>query len=487
MTTFYLSGYVSPAEQSPTFVIPTFTKVGSNDAFVQNLSSGGQVLEFMLLREGLFYPVPVLAPCISLEESGTGLLAFWSDSGQVLVAPYGTMQDVVADVGAVDPFVDLELAAVLQDDQRAARAAEAVAVELGDTDIAKRWLAREVTTFRRARPDRSTHAPDGPAAAGPQDTSFQKLINNPKSGDWAERWMKLWRSGYKRMDLEQVALWWLDLRVGHADPQGYLLDCLVRESGDPRKFTYARRWLEEQDLMVRFWTQVWSGVNSRIAADGRTSHRLLALEKLQNRKSHRLSITRNWSLIWTWLWRSDEHRETLARLAEQALSDEGSASRSFAEFVLQPLACSDNPSPPIVAASINWLERNPRSDRLWADLFLTVFDITQDERLAQAGRRWVRVHGGNINRWRDVWKQLVGATPHDERFDAALAWLRRARWDLTTWPKVFDEAAAMRVSPEKTRDLFELGQRWTSGDARPRIRQSLAYLDTKLKERATDS
>jgi hypothetical protein len=480
MTGFRLSGYLSPAKEPPTFVIPTFSRLDRNEVFVQDLTDSGLVNSFALVDIELFYPVPAIPPHIIIKENEPGLLAYWADQGKILIGVATTFKEAIRSEVSSEPFAELELAALLEDEDRVAEAAKQIATELGSGAVANRWRQRELAALQGRK---TANKSKGPSFTDPEDeakeAAFQRLINEPNASSWGEQWNNLWKQGYKRTNLEQIALWWIELGPGQSESGGAVLGALLRGSRDTRVDEHVEEWLRTYSITNASWLPVWNALQS---SRNRPSIAFpIAIEKLRDSAASVL-MSYQWCFIWRSLWRSQFERPELIRIAEASADNGRVVTRVFVESVLLAILSTASGGPAIAATAGRWLQQRPQSTVLWAEIFLRTVERDFPSLLA-VGRFWLSHHGGNLNRWYDIWQSLREYLSPREWSDLAISWLYRARWDLTAWPKVFNSLATTRLAGDQLLRLRNVGTRWTHvyGTYTPKkgkIEKALSYLDT---------
>ena len=486
MTVYVLSGYVSPSPEAPAFIIPTFTCRDSNQIFAQNLDRSGSIISFLPIDAKLFYNVPELPMSTTRSVGQKGVLAFWREEGGVLAGEAPELRDLLSNHLTDDPFAELEIGSFLKNSDRQLSAIDAVADILGDRSLSQRWRGQEIAAL--AIPIVKHSHGNKNAEELSFESEFEYLLSDSAAEDWPDRWTFLWQRKYNIPSLEDLVFWWTDLGPGQTDIAAPVYFTLARAGKDQRLLNYVIKWLENNNIHVPLWGSIWSSAHSRFGNRNQSALTELALRQLRSSVATMNRIPYGWSTTWYYLWLTNEHRDECLDLAAYVASKVRTVSRSFADFVID--IALNHPKCPqeIVNSSQQWLRMDMRSVVLWAQIFIKTYRRSPNPELLQVGITWLEYYGGNVNIWLDVWKLLQIDMMEERWVKLSKDWLARARWDLSSWPVVYNEVCA------KLRDsdlnYFEiLGNNWQNYQKNypnnsKKIRQAMKLIASRLEESA---
>ena len=274
--------------------------------------------------------------------------------------------------------------------------------------------------------------------------------------------------------------------MGSDDGAGRVLNVLLRNYTDPRVHKYALSWLEDNSIELKSWLLIWNYFQHRMKKNDEF-HRIeiIGITKLENISSSKLHASDSWSLLWNWIWKLGTNREKLTELAGKMSFRQ--PSRGFVEYVAFANLTTDFADGRIVDCARAWLSNNVRSTLLWVKLYLIIFKRDGADSMVNTGLIWLQNCGGNINKWRDIWRALDDRISRAERMELALSWLRRSRWDLTSWPLVFNDLAMMANNTTEVNQLINLADRWKNYQANSshissRVDKALKYLKEQRYE-----
>jgi len=479
MTVWTLSDYLSPAACAPTFIIPIFTRHGSNELFAQNLDFNGSIKEFRIIDPRLFYSVPELAMPITKSIGDNGILAYWKEDGGVIVGESRQLENLLSGYITDDPFADLEIGTFLKDDDRCMSAIDEIVNLLPDREIAQCWRLQEVAAV--ARPfSFDDDQPNADQTADDREQDFRSLLTEQDTSKWVDKWLKLWGSRYRGSELEELAFWWTDLGPGKEELASPVYLSLARQGRYKRLAEYALSWLSHSTLSTPNWATIWLALDSRFRSISSDLNRIALVQLQSSLTLGAASTPRAWSNMWYQMWRRSNKADCF-RLAVEAWKTTGTVGRTFADFVLDP-ALSDPSCPTeLTDAAEYWLKRDMRSVLLWPGVFLNSFARKPSDSLAELGIRWLSYHGGNMNIWRDVWMRLQPYMSNELSFYVAKDWLARARWDLSSWPRVYNDLISNQQFKLKIDDLINLGNSWLAyqrnfPNNRRKIQKAVDYL-----------
>jgi len=462
MIIYALSGYLSPAESPPSFVIPTFTMHGSNEIFAQDLDQSGKIKRFLKIDQRQFYAVQEI-PIIATKGQGEqGLLAYWKEEGGVLIAEYNNLSELLAGYMTSDPFADLEIAALTDNDERRFAAVDAIVELFSDRQIAQEWRTQEVVAAGKGFSKASLDRPDNDQQAGELDRKIDRLLADPENDKWAENWSLLWQSGYRQPELEEIALWWTDLGPGKGEKASQVYWTLIRSGRDTRTWQYTYDWLSRNDISVGLWSAIWNAAQGKAQGKDRDRLVVLAEQKLDRSIDTMNRPSQTWCILWYYLWQHRRDRSPCMALAAKAWKKAGATTRAYADFVIDPALTDSNCPDDVLEAASYWLQNDMRSVTLWAEIWLKTDSKTNSPALDRIAEYWLSYYGGNMNLWREVWIKLSKRIDSEKSFSLAKSWLSRARWDLSSWPKIYNDLAQNKEFKNNIPYLISLGNSWQS-------------------------
>jgi hypothetical protein len=470
---FSLAGYISPIQNPPSFVIPIFSRVGTNEVFVQNLLCSGEVEQFKLVNCDIFYPVHVMAPVLKLREGDPGLLAYWAEPSRVILGSSDSISDALAGEFPSEPFVELEIGTLVGSRDRVADAARSIAMSLANDCLAARWEGREISTF-----DRRVEISRGASARAKQipdksDALIKSLLSNPTQSRWASIWMDVWRERRRRKELEQIALWWIESGYAVSEDCAPLLGIMSRRPHTPRVAQFALDWLKLVPLTARNWPSLWSDLRSNAGAPSSVLNSL-GLAKLQEN----IGPFFNWFYMWSLVWKNRFDRDGLIFCACEIFERHGTTNKYFGEYVLVHLSKLEDYPSTILIAHRQWLDSNIRSNLTWISIFLNLYARFPDQGLVNLGRSWLSFCGGNTNRWIDVWRAIKDNIAIEDSVELAIEWLERSRWDLSSWPAFFVEITMPNYREVGINRMINLGRRWLHNQG---LRKNMAMVEDAVR------
>lgn len=482
MTVYVLCGYLSPSESAPTFLIPIFTRHGSNELFAQNLNTDGTVKEFLPIKASLFYGVSEYPSAATKMVNEAGVFAYWKENGGILFGELNEITTLLEGHITDDPFANLEIGSVLGDDNLRSEAINSIAELFPNREIAGRWRTQEISspTFHDYRKTLDSIY-NSKTSDDTKSQDFISLTSDLEPKIWITRWTSLWSAKFKSPQLEELVFWWTDLGPGKLPIAGQLYSILVRQGRDTRIPSYAVKWLLENDIAAPGWIQILYNLNSQLPRDANSELLTMCREKLVSSLDKNLRHSSTWASVWYYVWRRSSNRLDCLSLASLAWNKNRTVSRSFADFVIDPALSDPNCPEDIYDAAEFWLARDMKSIVLWASIFIRVYKHRPNPVLAELAESWLSYAGGNVNIWYDLWILLSDRIETRDHYQMGLQWLSRSRWDLSSWPKVFNYLAMKQMGQTNTERLIALGVGWKNYQTNfpnnvKKIEKALSYL-----------
>lgn len=464
---YILSGYLSPAEHAPAFVIPVFTTVESNYLFAQKVSKDNRVLDMRPISEDLFFPVPVIAPLISKYIGEVSLLAYWASDSRVIVGSATNIVEMLEkEEEELEPFAQLEIANLLGDRDSLNKASSEIAKTFSRHEIGARWKSREIKAFdRRIEINGSGNEIHNKLKDIDARVSiFESLFRDASDRNWPTIWKDLWHQGYRREDLRAAAYWWIELGHGLRERGGDIIAILTREDFNEQIRNFSRKWLEKNSISDPYWPQI---IRSIVDHDNEDAI-FLGISALESADIDRRRDRNNWPVIWRALWArsSGKIRSILENLAVRKFDEYTIIDKRFASNVIITIISSRHE----VSSQFNslcrrYVTRDLRSEKNWVQIYYFIYNIYKDDKeFIRSGDHWLRHHGGNLNSWFEIWKLMKDTYSDSEKFSIGLQWLMRARWDLSVWPTVFNDVSSISRTEDDFNLMTNLAKRWSGSD-----------------------
>lgn len=209
MISFQLTMFVSLNPSPPCFIIPVFTKKGSNDTFAQDLGYGGVVKRFLKIDVDDFAPVQPIAPLVSLQCGQEGLMAFWLDEHVVHCGNRTQLKDALLDTELpLDaPFTKVERAMFLNNTTLMEASAEEASTLLKSKPARESYLIR---VKKRANLLENLHD-EASKSDDVKKFELDSLIKILEIEDNNDDWLEFWRDGWSRFHgherLVDIAKW----------------------------------------------------------------------------------------------------------------------------------------------------------------------------------------------------------------------------------------------------------------------------------------
>lgn len=462
--------------------MPVFCVQGSNESFVQNLDRNGRVSEFVTVNPATLFRAGVNPPSILLEEGYPGVLAFVDDDNNLFIAQKEVIIDRLAGVTVSNPFVELELAALLSDRQRQIGALEDCQIALSPYRHAIHWTKRELSLFRVAE-----DSADRPAGASEYDDkfeqSFAEIANSFDLHGWPIRWLALWGQNFRRRDLVGLAALRYDQGYSfNRDGPAVFAEMLEFDSSD---FVAQRAlgMLSDSSTGARDWLALAYKLANR-----RYTYRdqiiSVAYERLIRDMFAKDVRERVWINVLSFLYWHGFSRDKLWNASVEYVERSSSISSIVAEELIFPLWRAAPYFEPFEAKVARWLISTPRSTVAWSGFYVELVGRQADSHIVELGIKWLERLGGNLSTWVDVWDALEGFVSSSAHRELAFSWLERCKWNMHAWVNTFLKLMESSSLVEKQR-LYSLGAAWMQSGYgslrnRKKIEKATTYLENVL-------
>ena len=479
---YTLTELIPLADSVRGFIMPIFTSSKSNFSYVQNLDVFGNVKNFMRIDEKSSTRLPHPPPPISLDIGDRGILAFIDDDELLHIGNIEQMKSILASARVESPFLTIEVASILNNKEMHKSALMECASFFKSETTRKSWITREKQNFVSSQIKT-------PADKSAEDINeklqgiYEEILYNLDHEKWNSIWLRLWKQGFDKRKLSDLA----SLRIDSNRPPGRDGPTIFSEILDQKS---GRQFLEKALFCVELsrrdsesWIRLY-GMASRLGAN-RERMRDIAMQVLQS------SIDVRSPEPWRWLNLarrlnsetrfSEVERQRMMEISIQYLERNSYISNDAAETTILPYLDYAHKYRIIFDSAYRWATSNQRSTNAWCEIFLKILEIEPNPELVTVGMEWIQNLGGNVIRWRQVWKRLEKYTDRDTHRFVAIAWLRRARWDMGVWVIVFHELLEDSNAVEKM-DLLEIANRWIDAGfgnrrSRAKMRQAKDYLE----------
>ena len=461
----------------PGFIIPVFSRPGSNLSFAQNLDASGKISSFQTFSTVGFSRISHIAPTIELEVGEEGLLGFIDDSGQFFQGTLRAMPDILLGAYINNPICLLQVSSLRQDKAAFYEAVDACSDFIGLGRDNNFWKEREKVTFDKIfKLFEEDNFEDDYSL---DDENFKNLENYFNDPEWRNKWIKLWNKNYKRKSLIGLAI--LRYEGGHdllgesGDIFSLILDIDRSDFVTKRVFS----WLYDSKNITFSWFNLYHKLFRLSLVKNDLLD--LAVFKLNDIKSTNESYSDYYFRLYHFIYyRYDINY--MRNLGVNIISNQISITDAAVRNVVLLLKNDDDSFNQIYPHTRRWLESKMTSTLMWAEVYLAVFKSKYDQHLISMGEHWLEHYGGNTNSWISVWAIHGGIIQGRRWVELATLWLSRARWDLKSWPNVFYEL--VRTHDEKhlnINNLTLIGNRWLNSgfgtqSSRSKIRKYVEYL-----------
>jgi hypothetical protein len=463
------------------FCLPVFSKSGSNDAYVQNLDAFGRVADFLPIDISCFPKIEQLPPPLATDIGLLGLLAFQQEGGVLLVMDYDSLREELTGVQISDPFVALEVAALLKSKKLQNAAIQDCKLVLGNGGSITRWANRESKLFRASE---TMFEKAAKTHEEPQDkflSDFTKLEKQFGSEDWTETWLKLWSQGYRRNELVGLAAFRLDQGFDFGYDGARIFHLILEFDKSDFVVAHAIKVLS----VARSIDEYWRGLFAQLINNSYKRRKEL-VEIAYSALERALPDIRAGSRQWVSVWNSVSHYSSERRkswiLAAEFVRSISALNANVAHHLVYPYRNSDEEFEPFFPRTREWILQTSRSTVLWSSLFLSVLERDKSVEVVEKGVEWLGQLGGNLTSWKDVWNAYRGLIDERARRELAFSWLARARWNMRSWVEVF-MVLLEGSPPAHRRRLKVLGAQWLEAGygsvaSRKQVQQAIRYLES---------
>ncbi len=463
------------------FCLPIFSRKGSNDAYAQNLDISGRVVEFLPVDTSTFDKIDILPPPHVTDVGLKGFLAFHHEDGQLFVLHLDELREALMGIGIANPFVAVELSALLNDRDLQHLAIRECADVFGNAGIIANWARREKKLFRvveEALQDISDiYEPEYDALS----EDFAKLQSEFSLKDWTEIWIRLWGQGYKRKELVGLASLRLDQDYGfYGDAPKIFLLILDFDDSD-FVIKHALKALESSRITDDFWRTLFNRLGN-ISSRNRKLLTEIASSGLRQELQQNNPSSRVWVSLWSSAFSYEDRAREAWSLAIDYVEKLPTLTSDAAGILVYPFRQYDSEFEPFFRKTRDWVVRYPRSTVVWSTLFLKVVERDKSYDLIDIGVDWLSRSGGNLTSWVNIWSKFHGLIDEELRRDLAMQWLSRARLDMRSWVDIFLLMFENASIAEKEK-LKNLGKMWLrsgygSRASHRKIEQAVRYLES---------
>jgi len=479
---YTLTELVPLADSPRGFIMPIFASSKSNFSYVQNLDVFGSVKNFMRIDEKGNTRLPHSPPPISLDIGDRGILAFVDDDDILHIGNIEQMKKILLSARVESPFIMMEVSSILNNRDMHKSALMECASYLKSESTRKSWMTREKLNFVSSQIKI-------PSSKSIEDTDeklqviYEEILYDLDHEKWNSIWLRLWKQGFDKRKLSDLASLRIDSnRLPGRDGPTIFTEIVDQKFGR-QYLDKAINCLELSRLDSEYWIRLY-GTVSRLGAS-RERMRDVAMRILQ------LSIDAKSPEPWGWLHLarrinaetrfSESERQRMMEISIQYLERKSYISNEVAETTILPYLDYAHKYRTIFESGYRWATSSQRSTNAWCEIFLKLLEIEPTPELIHVGLEWVQNLGGNVIRWRQVWKRLEKYTDRETHRFIAIAWLRRARWDMGVWIIVFHEVMEDSNAVEKI-ELLEIANRWIDAGfgnrrSRAKMRQAKDYLE----------
>ena len=440
------------------FLFPAFSREGSNELYLQDLSLSGRIISFLLIDTREMYSVNKYPPAIRMRVGEMGLLAFLDDRGELEIGIPSILAASINVAQVNDPFSKLEIASLKGDRQMQRQALSACAERFTDDQTSISWMNREKRLFRKEleTPEQSSSSFQDDLFSLERD--FSLLEENKVDEEWVRRWLRLWGQGFDRRRLTGIAILRQDSGHHFRDSGLEVFWTILNEGFEPSSAERALNVLQSTKLTNSGWARLYTLLFYRYQKHRRDVEKL-AFNKLEESLKLRDEDTTQWTVVWSLLMRHLLENDKLLSLAVDFLRAHNYIDLSVARTILTPVVRNPRFSKDVADITVDWLRKNVRSETVWVDLFLAYTEYQESEQALELGLHWCKTLGGNLASWKEVWHIYREKIPAHDYGLIGLDWLQRARKDMRSWVEVYVELSKRRsISKEKV--FQNLGQHW---------------------------
>lgn len=458
MNIYKLALFASLNPAPPCFVIPVFTTSTSNETFAQDLRVNGRIGTFMLFDPHDFLVVPSMAPAIERRPGESGLLGYWAEEGVVLCGTSSQLKSVLAEIKDMDgesPFVDVERATFLEDDQKLREATAAAAALFANESAQSSYYARvkrRVRLFQTLR-EEDLHQDDDDDE---EVSGILSVLEHEKDNQaWIKYWKDAWSRFYGNSRLVNIACWRI-MTAGLGDEEFSVISD-IRYYGSENLQSLYSWWLANRAVEQFGWIIVWHLSDKAPEIYSPQN----AIEGLKLAFEQRSLRRQQWLLLAAWakcFREFDGDREAVASIARQN-DGIGFHKEYFIDSVVMPVHLKVPNDKWSRDKLYSWFNEDSGSS-LWIRLFISYApDILSPSGFIKSSVRWLRRYGTGTNRWYDLYQMVENDISEEESWSLRVMWLKSARKDLYSWPTVF-ESLADSARKENYTELAEIARSW---------------------------
>lgn len=450
-------------KNSSGFMLPVFSTQHSNQSFVQNLDVSGNVEEFFPLTMDL-KKSDILPPIIEISIGDKGIIAFIDENKNSYIGNILDIREKLKSIEIKNPLLKLELSSFLENSKMFQSALTECSFLFTDSSRFQSWEKREKDTFKSVIALRNAPNPE----KDNRDVNFRFademaiLREDMKHEKWANIWSRVWNQSYRRRELIGLAALRRDRNLDLEENDGNVF--LLALDEDKSDFIVNRSidWLNSVQITSQTWINLYYKIYSNIYK--RTENFVeIGVSALKNTlKQHKpisQSTVRFFRFIATREYRS---RQQVIDIGMEILT-RSNGSTDVVKYVAYPLIRDKDAFRTFREHTRYWVMNSFASSIMWASLFLKLAEDDFDPDLRDRGIEWLRLAGGNTTIWYDVWHTYDKYISEEQRIELALNWLKRARWDMKAWVKVYSEVFSSSLDHDYRHDLIAIGERWLNG------------------------
>lgn len=462
--TYFLASVNAYTAVRPCFGIALFSKHQSNRTFAQDLDISGNVRRFLDFDTANFSDAGIIAPPpFSLELGDKGIFVILGTFQIDFLGNIDDLKDHFEEFQYVGTTLEIEAANLLGSYERLKNGLSELGWLSEPRDALKAWREAELSTFKALSKLRKQQADDRETDYSALEKEFSFLTTDPESPEWAKTWLRLWQQSYKRQKLIRIACWRADSGYRPQPDGGAVYRLSLDYANDPNYVAkHCLLWLRLAD----YWSTDWLALATSLFGFKGFREKLVdvALKKLSANLDEKSFHASAWRRLWQFCWTRLTNESTLLQYAEMYFDRVERISVRDGELLRNVLRSKGSISVFFRHIS-SWLIAYPRNSLTWADLYISAYQFRQTEELFKIGLHWLQEYGGTTNRWSVICKLLQSNISVENRTKMALNWLRRARWDLRSWPSVFCSSALAVRDVSVAQAFLSVGRSWM--DQRP--------------------
>lgn len=209
-------------------------------------------------------------------------------------------------------------------------------------------------------------------------------------------------------------------------------------------YTYAIKWLENNNTSLNSWTYIWKAINEKYPNDEQTitlgilwlrnepyEHVMwpyiwqsIFKQGNSNEKIFELgfdwlirskSIDATWTYIWKALYEKYSSNERIVKLGLLWLK-EGRYEDVMWPYIWQILFKQINTNKEFLELGFDWLINSRRADSTWICIWSLIYKIDkEDKRILEIGMNWLTEFNLNTTGWEHIWLSVFKMNDEDER------------------------------------------------------------------------